>query len=56
VTVTFDGFKWLKEERADNGDELPDPEDLAAEAMADLKDVFGELEQVLKLLGQEAGA
>lgn len=47
----LDGFKWLKEESAEDADELPDPEDLAAEAMAELKDVFGELEQVLKLLG-----
>jgi type I restriction enzyme M protein len=47
----LDGFKWLKEESAENGDELPEPEELAAEALAELKDVFGELEQVLKLLG-----
>jgi type I restriction enzyme M protein len=52
----LDGFKWLKEESAENGDELPEPEELAAEALAELKDVFGELEQVLKLLGQKAGA
>src|SRR5262245_60512297 len=52
----LDGFKWLKEESAEDADELPDPEDLASEAMAELKDVFGELEQVLKLLGQETGA
>ena len=31
-----------------------EPEELAAEAIAELKDVFGELEQVLKLLGPEA--
>lgn len=47
----LDGFKWLKEDSAEDSDELSDPEDLAAEAMAELKDVFGELEQVLKLLG-----
>jgi type I restriction enzyme M protein len=46
----LDGFKWLKEESANDADELPEPEDLAAEAMAELKDVIGELEQVLKLL------
>ena len=46
----LDGFKWLKEESADDADELPEPDELAAEAMAELKDVFGELEQVLKLL------
>jgi type I restriction enzyme M protein len=46
----LDGFKWLKEESAEDADELPEPEELAAEAMAELKDVFGELEEVLKLL------
>jgi type I restriction enzyme M protein len=52
----LDGFKWLKEESAENGDELPDPEDLAAEAIADLTAAAGELGQALKLLEQEAGA
>lgn len=51
----LDGFKWLKEENADDADELPEPEELAAEAMAELKDVIGELGEVLKLLGTEAG-
>jgi type I restriction enzyme M protein len=46
----LDGFKWLKEESAEDADELPEPEDLAADAMADLKDAVGELEQALALL------
>jgi type I restriction enzyme M protein len=52
----LDGFKWLKEESAENGDELPEPEDLAAEVVTELKAVVADLEQVVKLLGQEAGA
>jgi type I restriction enzyme M protein len=52
----LDGFEWLKEESADDADELPEPEELAADAMTELKAVVADLEQVLKLLGQEAGA
>ena len=50
----LDGFKWLKEESADDMDELPEPEELAADALADLKVAFADIEQVLKLLEQEA--
>ena len=50
----LDGFKWLKEESADDMDELPEPEELAADALADLKAAFADVEQVLKLLEQEA--
>lgn len=52
----LDGFKWLKEENADDADELPEPEELAADAMTELKAVVADLAQVLKLLGPEARA
>lgn len=52
----LDGFKWLKEESADDADELPEPEELAAEASAELKAVLADLDDVLKLLGASAGA
>jgi type I restriction enzyme M protein len=52
----LDGFKWLKEESADDMDELPEPEELAADAMTDLKAAFADIEQVLKLLEAEAAA
>jgi len=52
----LDGFKWLKEESAEDSDELPEPEELATDAMAELKAVVADLEQVLKLLGQGASA
>ena len=51
----LDGFKWLKEENAEDSDELPEPEELATDAMTELKAVFADLEQVLQLLEQEAG-
>src|SRR5436190_3939706 len=47
----LDGFKWLKEESADDADELLEPEELAADAVTELKAVVADLEQVLKLLG-----
>lgn len=52
----LDGFKWLKEESADDADELQEPEELAADALADLKAAFADIEDVLKLLETEAAA
>ncbi|MBO0698446.1 MAG: hypothetical protein J2P46_08635 [Zavarzinella sp.] len=46
----MNGFKWLKEENAENGDDLPEPEDLAVEAIGDLKGAKKELEAVVELL------
>jgi type I restriction enzyme M protein len=46
----------LKEESPDDADELAEPEELAADAMADMKAAFADIEQVLKLLEQGAGA
>jgi len=51
----LDGFKWLKEENAENGDELPEPDELATEAITDLTAAVKELELVVALLEQEAG-
>lgn len=48
----LDGFKWLKEESVDDADELPEPEELATEAMGELTDAVKELERVLVLLEQ----
>ena len=52
----LDGFKWLKEESLDDVDELPEPEELATDAMTEMQAAFAEIVQVLKLLEQEAGA
>lgn len=52
----LDGFKWLKEESADDADELGEPEELAAEALAELKAACTDIEKVLALLEPGAGA
>ncbi|MDG3008436.1 hypothetical protein PZE19_32125, partial [Paludisphaera sp. Pla2] len=52
----LDGFKWLKEESSDDLDELPEPEELTTDAMAEMQAALIDLEQVLKLLEQEAKA
>ena len=48
----LDGFKWLKEESLDDPDDLPEPEELAAEAISELEQAVGELNEVLRLLGE----
>ena len=46
----LDGFKWLKEESLDDADDLPEPEELATDAIAELEEAVGELNEVLRLL------
>ena len=48
----LDGFKWLKEESLDDPDDLPEPEELATEAISELEQAIGELNEVLRLLGE----
>ena len=52
----LDGFKWLKEESLDGGDEMPPPEELATDAIAELEEAVAELNNVVALLenGTEA--
>lgn len=51
----LDGLKWLKDESLDDPDELPEPEELAADAIADLELAVEELNAILLLLeGGEA--
>lgn len=40
-------FKWLKEESLDDADDLPEPEELAAEAVAELEAAVAELKAIL---------
>ncbi len=47
----LDSFKWLKEESLEDADDLPEPEELAAEAVGDLEGAVKELNEVLSLLG-----
>ena len=51
----LDSFKWLKEESLEDADDLPEPEELAAEAMAELEGAVKELNRVLALLGNGGG-
>jgi type I restriction enzyme M protein len=48
----LDGFKWLKDESLDDGDDLPEPEELVADAIGQLEGAVTELNAVLKLLEQ----
>ena len=44
------GFKWLKEESLDDANDLLEPEELAADAIAELEGAVAELNNVLTLL------
>ena len=46
----LDGFKWIKEESANGDDDIPSPEELASDAIAELQEAVGELGAVLTLL------
>lgn len=46
----IDSLKWLKDESLDDGEELPDAEELAADAIAELESAVEELTVVLSLL------
>jgi type I restriction enzyme M protein len=48
----IDGLKWLKEESLD--DELPEPEELAAEAIAELESAVADLASVIEMLTSDA--
>jgi type I restriction enzyme M protein len=43
-------FKWLKEESLEDADDLPEPEDLVADAIDELEDAVTRLRRVLKLM------
>jgi len=46
----LDGFKWLKEESLDDSDDLPEPEELANDAILELEEAVSELNTMLRLL------
>jgi type I restriction enzyme M protein len=52
----LDSFKWLKDESLDDADEMPEPEELATDAIAELKSAVEELNAVLALLEPDAVA
>src|ERR1039457_4854902 len=41
----LDGFKWLKEDSLEDADDLPDPDELAGEAIGELQGAVGELNE-----------
>lgn len=48
----IDSLKWLKDESLDDGDELPEPEELASDAIGELEAAVEELSQVITLLSE----
>jgi type I restriction enzyme M protein len=52
----LDGFKWLKEESLEDADDLPEPEELLTDAIAELDGAVAELKQVLAMLENGTGA
>jgi type I restriction enzyme M protein len=52
----LDSFKWIKDDSIEDADELPEPEELATDAIAELEGAVEELNAVLNLLavGEEA--
>jgi type I restriction-modification system DNA methylase subunit len=46
---------WLKDDSIEDSDELPEPEDLAGEAINELEAVVDDLREIVELLGKEEG-
>ena len=46
----IDSLKWLRDESLDDADSLPEPEELATDAIAELKAAVDELQQVVAML------
>lgn len=46
----IDSLKWLKDESLDNNDEMPEPEELATDAIAELQTAVEELTSIIALL------
>ncbi len=51
----LDSFKWLKDEDLENSDDLPEPEELATDAIAELEGAVEELNAVLVALENNNG-
>ena len=46
---------WLKDESLEDGDELPEPQDLASEAITELEAVVDDLREIVALVEKEEG-
>ncbi len=51
----IDSLKWLKDESLDNVDELPEPEELATDAISELEGALGELNNIISMLENSNG-
>jgi type I restriction enzyme M protein len=51
----IDGLKWLKDESLDNGDELPEPDELATEAIAELEAAMIDLRKIVESIQEAEG-
>lgn len=47
---------WIKDDSLEDGDELPEPQDLAGDAITELEAVVSDLKQIVDLLEKEEGA
>ena len=52
----LDGFKWLKDDSLDDPDNLPEPEELATDAISELELAVEELNAIIALLENGSGA
>lgn len=46
---------WLKDESLEDSDELPEPQDLASEAITELEAAVGDLREIVELIEKEEG-
>jgi type I restriction enzyme M protein len=46
---------WLRDESLEDGDELPDPQDLASEAITELEAVVDSLKEIVRLVEKDEG-
>jgi type I restriction enzyme M protein len=46
---------WLKDDSIEDGDSLPEPQDLASEAITELEAVVDDLKEIVRLIEQEEG-
>jgi type I restriction enzyme M protein len=51
----IDSLKWLKDESLGDADELPEPEELATDAIAELENAVEEVNEILRLLENSNG-
>ena len=51
----IDSLKWLKDESLDDADELPEPEELATDAISEFESAVEELNAILELLENSNG-